>query len=234
MPSDRDALPRYGTWPVPPRFLLFAIVAGASGVIALHWIDAHHALLLGYDCGAFVFLASLWPLLRRAQIPEMRRRAAANDAGRRVLLLFAAMVLLAILGALAAEVAAKGTPNGLAIALIIATLVLSWLFTNAVFALHYAHLFYRTTDEGADEGGIEFPKTAEPGYWDFFYFSFCLGMTFQTSDTSITRAHIRKVVIFHAMLGFLFSIGVLAFTINMLGSLSGGAGGSAASMVIVR
>ena len=221
-------------WQVPPRFLLFAAVAVGSSALAARIIDTHHALLLGYDCGAAAFLASLWPLLRRAEVAQMRRRAAANDANRRVLLLFAGTVLLAVLGSLAAEIAAKGTPSGLAIALIVATLVLSWLFTNAVFALHYAHLFYRASDDGNDAGGIEFPKTAEPCYCDFFYFSYCLGMTFQTSDTSITTTHIRKVVTFHAMLAFVFSIGVLAFTINVLGSLGGGGGGSAATMAVVR
>jgi uncharacterized membrane protein len=220
-------------WPMPPRFLLFALVAVVTSVIAAQFLDTHHALLLGYDVGAIVFLISLVPLVRRCDREEMRRRAAANDAGRRVMLLLAGAVFLAVLGSLAAEIGAKGSPGALAIVLIVATLLLSWFFTNAVFAVHYAHLFYLPDEDGNDAGGIEFPQTAEPDFWDFFYFSYCLGMTFQTSDTNITSPYIRRIVTFHSMLSFVFNIGVLAFTINMLGSF-GGSAGSAASIAVVR
>ena len=54
---------------------------------------------------------------------------------------------------------------------------------------------------------------------DFVYFSFTLGMTFQTSDIAITGAHIRKVVLGHTAAAFLFNMGVLAFVVNALGAL---------------
>ena len=101
--------------------------------------------------------------------------------------------------------------------MILATLILCWLFGNFVYALHYAHMFYRQDEEGADCRGIEMPGTAQPNYWDFVYFAFTLGMTFQTSDTSITSTRYRRVVIFHCFAGFVFNIGILAFTINVLG-----------------
>jgi uncharacterized membrane protein len=43
-------------------------------------------------------------------------------------------------------------------------------------------------------------------------------MTFQTSDVTITGEHIRRVVTLHCLAAFFFNIGVLAFTINVLGS----------------
>ena len=218
---------------MPPRFLLFALVAIVASFAAKQLLDTHHSILLGYDVGAVVFLISLAPMVRRCDRDEMRRRAAANDAGRRVMLLLAGAVLLAVLGSLAAEIGAQGNPGALAIVLIVATLLLSWFFTNAVFAVHYAHLFYVPDEGGNDMGGIEFPKTAEPDFWDFFYFSYCLGMTFQTSDTRITSSRIRRIVTFHSMLSFVFNIDVLAFTINMLGSF-GGSAGSAADIAVVR
>ena len=72
-------------------------------------------------------------------------------------------------------------------------------------------------EQGIDFGGIEFPHTAEPSYIEFIYFAFTVGMTFQTSDTVITCTRIRLVVIGHGVAGFVFNIGVLAFTINVLG-----------------
>jgi uncharacterized membrane protein len=105
--------------------------------------------------------------------------------------------------------------------MIIGTLVLSWIFSNWIYSLHYAHLFYtRAPEDGGDTGGLEFPKTPEPDYWDFIYFGFCLGMTFQTSDVSVTDGRFRKVVTLHCLAAFVFNLGVIAFTINVLGGAS--------------
>jgi uncharacterized membrane protein len=43
-------------------------------------------------------------------------------------------------------------------------------------------------------------------------------MTFQTSDVTISDERIRRVVTVHCLAAFVFNIGVLAFTINVLGS----------------
>ena len=102
------------------------------------------------------------------------------------------------------------------IALIVATLLLAWLFANMVFTLHYAHLYYLQA-RGKDRGGLEVPGAKEPGYWDFLYFSFTLGMTFQTSDVTISGAHMRRVVLGHCMAAFVFNMGILAFTVNAIG-----------------
>jgi uncharacterized membrane protein len=103
------------------------------------------------------------------------------------------------------------------LALLIGTLATAWIFSNLIYALHYAHLFY-SDENGGDAGGIEFPKTPEPDYWDFIYFAFCLGMTFQTSDTDITSGLVRRVVTLHSLEAFVFNLGVIAFSINVLGS----------------
>ena len=96
--------------------------------------------------------------------------------------------------------------------------MLAWLFSNVVYALHYAHLFYMPGDEGKDCGGLAVPKTDEPDYWDMLYFAFTIGMTFQTSDVEIESRDIRRVAMLHGLIAFVFNLGVLAFTINVLGS----------------
>ena len=104
---------------------------------------------------------------------------------------------------------------------LMATLLLIWLFANSVYMLHYAHAFYlENHEQGGDRGGIDFPKTRHPDYWDFAYFSFTLGMTFQTSDTDITSTQVRKIALLHSFAAFVFNIGVIAFTINVLGGSS--------------
>ena len=114
-----------------------------------------------------------------------------------------------------------GRNSAFSTVLIVATLALAWLFSNTVYALHYAHLFYLVDGSGKDGGGIDIPACTEPDYWDFLYFSFTLGMTFQTSDVEISSRTVRRVVLGQCLAAFVFNIGVLAFTINVLGSSSG-------------
>ena len=146
----------------------------------------------------------------------MRRASQHNDANRAVLLAFTATVLVVILVAVAGEL--KGQNDAIAIALVIATLVLAWLFANTIYALHYAHLYYLADEQGGgDSKGLDFPSCDEPDYWDFLYFSFTLGMTFQTSDVEITARRLRRVALGHTLAAFVFNLGIVAFTINVLG-----------------
>ena len=149
----------------------------------------------------------------------MRRHANENDANRAVLLGLTGTIMLVILVAVAKELAGKNSLP--AIVGTVATLVLAWLFSNTVYALHYAHLFY--SDTATDEkGGLSFPGCDQPDYWDFLYFSYTLGMCFQTSDVSITARRVRRAALGHSLAAFVFNIGVLAFTINVLGGSGGG------------
>lgn len=202
----------------PVRFLVFGavLIVAVGGAYALG-CAMRSALLAGFDAAAFVFLASIVPLLS-ADAAAMRRRSQDNDANRASLLAISALLSLVILFTVGALIASPGDLGGGDVVLIVATLVLAWLFANMVFTLHYAHLFYRQA-KGSDRGGLEVPGTHEPDYWDFLYFAFTLGMTFQTSDVSVTGAHMRRVVLGHCMAAFLFNMGILAFTVNALGGL---------------
>ena len=202
----------------PWRYGMFlALLASAVPLgLVLPW---QAALMAGFDIAAFAFSLSLVPLAGH-DAGTMRETARRNDANRGLMLLLTAIVMAVILIAVGAEVMVKGGPAALAVALLVVTLVLAWVFSNSVYALHYAHLFYLPDKTGNDSGGLEFPGTSEPHYWDFIYFAFTLGMTFQTSDTAVTATGVRKVATFHCLAAFIFNLGVLAFTINVLGSTS--------------
>lgn len=202
----------------PPRFIAFiaiAIIAAPIGVLLAGW---RPGLLGAFDVAALAFLLSTIPLLREHDADKMRERAKANDANRTEMLFIAAAGLIAVMVAVAQELTQKEAPSPPQIVLVILTLVIAWCFANMVYALHYAHLFYTAGDDGKDGGGIEMPGTDEPGYWDFVYFAFTLGMTFQTSDVEINTTRFRKIATFHSLAAFAFNLGVVAFTVNVLGS----------------
>lgn len=202
----------------PPRFALFALVLAAGLAIAVPTLGWGRGVLAGFDVAASVFLLSLVGLFRHGEAERMRRTARDNDANRSALLAITAATMAVILVAVAGELQGRSAIG--ATGLVIATLVLAWLFSNMVYALHYAHLFYLPGDggSGSDAGGLEFPDCPQPDYWDFVYFSYTLGMTFQTSDVSITARALRRVAIGHCLAAFVFNLGVVAFTINVLGS----------------
>lgn len=204
----------------PPRFVLFlAILAGT----ALGWHFLHHkswveGLVIGYDMGALAFALSLWPLTRDRGARVMRIHAAQNDSNRKMVLAITAVSMLTIMAAIGTELPAARHGEVIPIVKLVATLALTWFFTNLIFALHYAHMHYMpcTRVAGTDLGGFEFPGTPEPDYWDFFYFSFTAGMSFAASDVNVTRGGVRRVLVLHCLLSFIFNIGVLAFSINVL------------------
>ncbi|MEP9377312.1 DUF1345 domain-containing protein [Aquabacter sp. CN5-332] len=201
----------------PPRFLLFACVLVVASTVAVWLFGWRLGIMIGFDIAAFVFLVSCWALLGRKP-DDMREAARRNDANRVWLLALTFLVSLEILVVIANELRETGGADTSLILLIILTLALTWAFSNAVFTLHYAYLYYSEDEEedNDDVGGLDFPECEEPGYWDFIYFSFCLGMTFQTSDVNVTNPLFRRVVTLHCLAAFVFNIGVLAFTINVL------------------
>jgi uncharacterized membrane protein len=200
----------------PPRFLVCMALGIAGFLVAFHSTGWSRAALIGFDIGAVVFLLSCLPLLGR-EPDAMRESAARNDANRVTLLAITGIVCSVILVAIAEELSTREATSPATVGLIIGTLLVAWLFSNMVYALHYAHLFYTRNTKGEDAGGIGFPGDDEPDYWDFIYFAFTLGMTFQTSDVEISSRAVRRVVILHCFAAFVFNIGVLAFTINVLG-----------------
>jgi len=201
----------------PWRFLAFvAIMAIAVPIAAQRMGNLALGLMSGFDIAAAVFLLLCAPLLRTRDPAIVQAHAKQNDANRTGLLVLTILVMIVLLAAIGAETMTN-RPEPLTKAIVIATLFLAWLFSNLVYAFHYAHLAYRDGPHAACSG-LNFPGDDEPVYWDFIYFAFTLGMTFQTSDVTISDARIRKFVTLHAFGAFVFNIGVLAFTINVIGS----------------
>jgi uncharacterized membrane protein len=203
----------------PWRFIVFLaalliVAIPARFVLGSWWLG----IIDAFDVAAVLFLLLCWSILKIEDPAEMERLAQLNDANRTFLLIITGIVVAILLIAVGAETVGRN-PHMFAKALIIVTLIVAWLFSNTVYALHYAHMAYVTPEDGCE--GFRFPGTPEPVYWDFVYFAFTCGMAFATSDVEVTDQQIRKVVTFHCLAAFAFNIGVLAFTVNLLASGGG-------------
>jgi len=206
----------FGNMTSAPRFLAFLVVLVIGTWVGTRFLPSFYlGFMAGFDVAAIVFLAACVSLLSTREAAVIRNHAIANDANKTLLLIIAGLVVTVLFASIASETVGQ-RPEPLTKSLVIATLVLAWLFSNTLYAIHYAHLAYIKPDAG--DAGLQFPGTRQPVYWDFVYFAYTLGMTFQTSDVTITDERIRRVVTVHCFAAFVFNIGVLAFTINVLGS----------------
>jgi uncharacterized membrane protein len=211
--------PTIGNKIAPWRFLMFLAVLIVGTVPAGSWLGSDALGIIGaFDLAAALFLISCWGILAISDPAEIERIARLNDANRTFLLAVTGIVIAVLLIAVGAETVGRH-PDVMTRTLIIVTLIIAWLFSNTVYALHYAHMAYVQPPSGC--AGFRFPGTSEPVYWDFVYFAFTCGMAFATSDVEITDQRIRRVVAFHCLAAFAFNIGVLAFTVNLLASGGG-------------
>ena len=202
-----------------PLLTVSAIVfVVACVVLSVLGVRLASALLLGFDLGALLFLSMLARMFSRATATHMARQAHCQDTGRRTTLWVAVSVSIVVMVALFTEMhAAKG--GGLAsMGMAAASIVLSWLFMNTMYALHYAHGFYG--EFGKQHEGLEFPGTPQPDYWDFVYFAFVIGMCFQVSDVQITSHTLRHTALLHSVVAFFFNVFIIAISVNIAAGLA--------------
>ena len=70
--------------------------------------------------------------------------------------------------------------------------------------------------------GIAFGDSAgqeRPDYRDFAYVAFTIGMTYQVSDTTVRDPRIRRTVLSHAVLSYLFGVVIVAGSVNLIAGL---------------
>jgi uncharacterized membrane protein len=103
--------------------------------------------------------------------------------------------------------------------LVIATLtvVLSWTVVNTVYLLRYAHLYYSAPPSGIEFGGAV--ASDRPDYGDFAYLAFTIGMCYPVSDTSLRDRRIRRTVLLHSMLSYVFGDVIVATGVNIVAGL---------------
>jgi uncharacterized membrane protein len=174
-------------------------------------------VLTAFDVAALARLLMAWAAMARTDIADMPRHARDFDEGKWTALALGVATAIAVLIAVAVELKGARELSNARIGLAAATIFLSWAFTNTLFALHYAHAYYGEAKHSA--GGLNFPGTERPDYWDFVYFAFVVGSTFQTSDVAITSRHIRRTVAVQGALAYFFTVIVLAISVSVIASL---------------
>jgi uncharacterized membrane protein len=98
----------------------------------------------------------------------------------------------------------------------VVSVALAWGVLHTVYLLRYARLYY-----SEPVGGIDFNSKEPPSYIDFAYVAFGIGMAFQVADTNLQTTSVRRVVLRHALLSFVFATLIVAVTVNLVAGLKG-------------
>lgn len=91
-------------------------------------------------------------------------------------------------------------------------IVFAWVLLQLGFSRLYADSWFYTDHES----GFAFPGTERPGIVEFAYFTFSIGATLQTSDTSVTSTHMRWLVTVHASICFVYNLVLLSFAVKLI------------------
>lgn len=206
-----------------PRVYLGALAGITMLILLPAAVPAAVREAMAWCLGGAVYLAIAF-LTMRLDGEKIRIRAARQDDGAVVILvvilLAAFSSLSAIFGLLIAARSAAEEAKLFFVALAALTIVISWMVTQVVFTLHYAHVYYAPhhyREQGLN--ALTFPGDKAPDYWDFFYFATSLGAASQTADVVINSQVLRRLTTLHAVVSFFFNTMVLALTINLAASL---------------
>ena len=211
------------------RALISLVLGIAAYFLAWNLREPLFRAIIAWNVFAFTSIFLAWLRIIFSDAKTAVLTAKLQDSHRVLIFTF---LLLGICASLVAVAVLLGTAKGQSathvsehVGLAAITVVGSWFLTNTIFALHYAHAFYREPDpdDNCKPGaGLKFPETEEPEFMDFAYFSFVIGMTFQVSDVAITAPRIRRMALVHGILSFGFTTVILALAINIGSGLIGG------------
>jgi uncharacterized membrane protein len=199
-------------------------ISVAAGVAIFFCLPQQWALLsrvlVCWDGGVALFLVLIFIWMTGQSAAQICDKYIEEDGSAPFILVVvtvaATLSLFAIVEPLATLKQTGGAERIGHFALATLTLVNSWILVPTMFTLHYADMFYSAKD---DDRPLRFPETPMPIFWDFAYFSFTIAAACQTSDVFTAHAGVRKVVIAHTLVSFLFNASILGFAINVTAGL---------------
>ena len=200
---------------------VFAAAHALGGSFSLRLVVAGDAFFAAY------LALSAWAAIG-ATTHDMRRAASYEDEGVLAILILTFFAVSLCLAAIFALLDQQHDPKAplepetgpWTVAIAGASVLLAWLTSHTVMAFRYAHLYYSADDASGPGGapdarGLDFPGTDEPQIWDFFYYSFVVGMTSQVSDVQASSARMRRATLIHSVASFVFNTVILALAVNI-------------------
>lgn len=225
MSAHRTLRTAYGGHWHRPFFI--ALPGGVIAVIVSLLIARGYPLEAGL-LGFFVtYIGFAWSHTAVLTPAFMKANAEETDEPPVLILFITIMVVVLAVVTVFLDANRPGGADVIGVALGLCALLFGWLTVHTMMGLHYAHAHYRpeATEDGAaratraGRGGLAFAKTPDPCGSDFLYHSLTIGMTAQVSDVIVQSSAMRRMVMIHATVSFLFNTVIVAAAVNVVVAL---------------
>lgn len=208
------------------RLLLSALCATLLYFVLPNVIRPHTRLIGAWGLGTGLYLLLSYLVMRHMTGREIADTVLHHDQSRRITVASTASAGVAgLLGVIFMLEIPQGEPTGAQIAHLLLSLLaigFSWTLIHILFTFRYARLYY--VEEAQDKTGqarppLVFPGNDMPEYFDFAYVAFAIGTAFQMPDVQVTSPAMRRLVMMHGVLSFLFNTVILALAVSIFGGL---------------
>ncbi|VVE53821.1 membrane protein [Pandoraea horticolens] len=204
-----------------PRLLIAIVIGLIAGLLVQMVVKGEPSAvtrtLIGWNAGAWSYLAMIWFMMVTAPKRSIERFAEQEDQSAAVVL---SVVSLSAIASVAAIIhilagAKSGIPHQTSEHVLFAatTLIAGWFLVPTIYTLHYARLYFTDTESPY---ALAWPdRDCDPDYWDFLYFSFTIAVASQTADVALKSRRMRRAALAQAVLSFFFNLAVLGLSINI-------------------
>ncbi len=202
-------------------FICLGIAIITYFIIQIEHLDLLTHFMIGWDTFSLCMIIMSWITFRITTSQQIRQQSSVQDSSRTlifiIIIISTSASFLAVLLLMVAKQESKSLET-LRLIIAISGMIFSWFLIHTIFTLRYAHIFYGDDlkNPKVHAAGLEFPDDKKPDYFDFAYFAFVLGMTFQVSDVQITSKRLRRLAMWHGLLSFGFNTIMIALTINLI------------------
>lgn len=204
-----------------PRLLIAIVIGLLTGLFVQIVVKGEPSAvtrtLIGWNAGAWSYLAMIWLMMVTAPKRSIERFAEQEDQSAAVVL---SVVSLSAIASVAAIIhilagAKSGVPHQTSEHVLFATttLIAGWFLVPTIYTLHYARLYFTDTESPY---ALAWPdRDCDPDYWDFLYFSFTIAVASQTADVALKSRRMRRAALAQAILSFFFNLAILGLSINI-------------------
>ncbi len=200
-----------------------AAASGAVAFLACFFLAVSPAPVIAANCFFILYLLLSLAILPGLSAAHLKKHAERSDEPVWLIFLVTFATVIAAITSLFILINQQEQHNLFTLIATLAAVPLGWFTIHMMTALHYAHVYWQTepaTQTGSKssrkyQGGFEFPGTPEPSGIDFVYFAYVIGMTAQTSDTSVTTPAMRKVTLLHSIVSYFFNTVLVAAAVNV-------------------
>lgn len=209
---------------------LRALVVGTAGtVVALACLPLNEAISIGFLSAMVADLLAITRTAQHMTATATRLVFSGWRANRRLMVERTVLLTFMSIGVLSLSVhdvhdvhRASILPPNIRILIYFAALFATWMQLHIGFAIYYAKHYFSLNPTPAADGpnpqGFVFTGSDEPVFTDFLYVAFAVGLTYAMSDVNLEDSRVRRIVLVHSIVSFLFYSTVISAVLNLVTS----------------